>query len=115
MAVNSLFGWVLSGSIWVKSEKLETTNLHSTHVLFSRDIAGYENSVRRFWDLEILGTSKKDAPCYHHYIEDIRKNSENRYEISLPFKENRVPTILIRTEVLELGLEFRSSRPEMSC
>ena len=32
----------------VKSEELETTNLHSTHVLFSRDIAGYENSVRRF-------------------------------------------------------------------
>ena len=103
MAVNSLFGWVLSGSIGVKSEKLETTNLHSTHVLFSRDIAGHENSVRRFWDLEILGNSEKDTPCYDHYIEDIRKNSENRYEVSLSFKENRVPTILIRTEVLELG------------
>ena len=57
MAINSLFGWVLSGSIEVKSEELETTNLHSTHVLFSRDIAGYENSVSRFWDLEVLRIS----------------------------------------------------------
>ena len=48
MAVNSLFGWVLSGSIGVKSEELETINLHSTHVLFPKDIAGYENSFSRF-------------------------------------------------------------------
>ena len=88
MAVNSLFEWVLSGSIGVKSEELETTNLHSTHVLFSRDIAGYENSVSRFWDLEVLRISEKETLCYNHYIEDICKNSENRYEVSLPFKEN---------------------------
>ena len=72
----------------VKSEELETTNLHSTHVLFSRDIAGYENSVRRFWDLKVLGIPEKETPCYNHYIEDIRKNSENTYEVSLSFKEN---------------------------
>ena len=88
VAVNFLFGWVLSGPIGVKSEELETTKLHSTHVLFSRDIAGYENSVSRFWDLRVLGISEKETPCYNHYIEDIRKNSENRYEVSLPFKEN---------------------------
>ena len=52
VAVNYLFGWVLSGSIAVKSEELETTNLHSTYFLFPRDIAGYENSVSRFWDLK---------------------------------------------------------------
>ena len=44
VAVNSLFVWVLSG---VKSEELETTNLHSTHLLFSRDIPGHERSVSR--------------------------------------------------------------------
>ena len=63
VAVNSLFGWALSGSIRVKSEELETTNLHSTHVLSSRDIAGYENSVSKFWDLEVLGISEKETPC----------------------------------------------------
>ena len=77
VAVNSLFGWVFSGSI--EAEEIETTKLHSTHVLFSRDITCYENSVSRFWDLEVLGISEKEAPCYNHYIEDIRKNSENRY------------------------------------
>ena len=83
VAVNSWFGWVLSGSIGVKSEELETTNLHSTHALLSRDIAVYENSVSRIWDLEVLGISE-----YPHYIEDIRKSYENRYEVSLPFKGN---------------------------
>ena len=58
VAVNSLFGSVLSGSIGVKSEELETTNLHSTHVLFSGDIAGYQNSFSRFWDLEVLKFQK---------------------------------------------------------
>ena len=29
----------MGGSIGIKSEELETTNLHSTHVLFSGDIA----------------------------------------------------------------------------
>ena len=79
VAVNSLSGWVFSGSIGVKSEETETTKLYSTHVLFSRDITCYENSASKFWDLEVLGISEKEAPCYNHYIKDIRKNSENRY------------------------------------
>ena len=83
-----MFGWVLTGSIGIRSEELETTNLHLTHVLFSRDIAGYENSISKVWDLEVLGISEKDTQCYNHYVEDIRKNSENRYEVSLPYKEN---------------------------
>ena len=77
VAVNSLFRCVLRGWIGIKSEELETTNLHSTHVVFSRDNAGYENSVSRLWDLETLGISEKETPCYNHYIEDIHKNSEN--------------------------------------
>ena len=35
-----------------------------------------------------MGIPEKETPCYNHYIEDIRKNSENTYEVSLPFKEN---------------------------
>ena len=65
---------MLSGSIGVKSEELETKNLHSTHVLFSRDIAGYESSVSRFWDLEV--------------ILRIFAKILNTYEVLLPFKKN---------------------------
>ena len=54
VAVNSLFGQALSDSIGVKSEELETTNLHLTHVLLSRDIAGYENSLSRFSEIRTL-------------------------------------------------------------
>ena len=45
MALNYLFGCVLSGSIWFKSEELVTKNLRWTHVLFLRDIVGYEKII----------------------------------------------------------------------
>ena len=35
-----------------------------------------------------MAISEKETPCYNHYIEDIHKNAENRYEVCLPFKEN---------------------------
>ena len=35
-----------------------------------------------------MGISEKETPRYNRYIEDIRENSESRYEVSLPFKEN---------------------------
>ena len=78
VAVNPLFGMVLSGSIGFKWEKLEITNLHSTHVMFSRDIAGCENlwkSFSRICDLDVYGIWEKEASCYNHYIDDIRKIS----------------------------------------
>ena len=38
--------------------------------------------------MEVLGISEKETLCYNHYIEDICKNSENRYGVSLPFKQS---------------------------
>ena len=45
VAVNSLSGCVLSGSIWFKSEKSVTKSLCWTHVLFYRDIVDYEKII----------------------------------------------------------------------
>ena len=56
VAVNYLFGCVLSGSIWFKSEELVTKNLRWTHVLFSRDFVGYEKIISndfRFKDRDV--------------------------------------------------------------
>ena len=62
VAVNSLFGWMLSGSIKVKSEELVTRNLHLTHVLFSRDIVGYEKiNEFRFKDADVLEIKNRSA------------------------------------------------------
>ena len=41
--------------------------------------------IRKYWEFQ---EKRLSALCYNHYIEDIRKTSENRYEVSLPFKEN---------------------------
>ena len=77
-----------SGSIGVKSEELETITLHSTHVLFSKDIVDYKNSVNEFWNFEVLEISEKETPCYNHYLEDFFKKSENSYTVFQLFTKN---------------------------
>ena len=55
VSVNYLLGWMLSGSIGFKSEKLVKTNLRWARVLFS-DIVGYEkinSSEFRFQDADV--------------------------------------------------------------
>ena len=72
--LESVFGWILTGS----------------HVLrvFATDRYNYGNDVYKFWDLETLGISKKKSSCYDNYLNSIKKNSNGRYEVELPFKEN---------------------------
>ena len=57
VAVNSLFKWMLCGSIGVELEDLATTSLHSIHVLFSWDIVGYESLFKDADVLEIKNRS----------------------------------------------------------
>ena len=65
-------------------------NINVTHVLhvFSTDRYNYENDFYKFGDLETLVISEKESSCYNNYLNFINKNSNGRYEVELPFKEN---------------------------
>lgn len=87
IAQNTKLGWVLAGPISTSRESLiVVTNLHSNLDLHKQ--------LQTFWELEEVPKekpfSKEDLKC-----EEIFKSTcvkvNNRYQISLPFKENSGP------------------------
>ena len=55
--LESVFGWILSGSLNADGTENHVINTNVTHVLrvFATDRYNYENDVYKFWDLETLG------------------------------------------------------------
>ena len=90
--LESVFGWILSGSVNVDGTENHVINTIVTHVLrvFAMDRSNYENDVYKFLDLETLGISEKKSSCYDNYPNSIKKNLNGRYEVELPFKKNPV-------------------------
>ena len=90
--LESVFGWILSGSLNADGTKNHVINTNVTNVLrvFATDRYNCENDVCKFWDLETLGISEKESSCYDNYLNSFKKNSNGRYEVELPSKENHL-------------------------
>ena len=60
--LESVFGWILSGSLKADSTGNHVINTNVTCVLraFATDGYNYENDVYKFSDLETLGISEKE-------------------------------------------------------
>ena len=88
--LESVFGWILSGSLITDGTLNHVNNTNVTHVLriFAAGRYNYENDVYKIWDLETLGISEKESSCYDNCLNSIKKNSNGRCEVQLPFKEN---------------------------
>ena len=87
--LESVFGWILSGSLNADATENHAINANArTHVLrvFATDRYNYENDVYKFWDLETLGIFEKESSCYNNYLNSIERNLNGRYEAELPFK-----------------------------
>ena len=92
-AIHTKVGWILSGP----TNHLETTiNLvcASTHTLKIDNSHSLEptldDRLKRFWDLETLGIKNEETSVYETFEQKIKFNGE-RYEVSLPWKEWRLP------------------------
>ena len=88
--LESVFGWILSGSLNADNTENHVTNINISHVL--RVFAAYryncKSDVCKFLDLETLGISEKESPSYDNYLNSIKNNSNGSYDVELPFKEN---------------------------
>lgn len=99
VGMNSLFGWILSGSSNLEnktqiSERLECTKMLNLIVESSCE----ENSdliLQNFWKLDAIGidNEKKDLSNYENEIilQDFKKNikyQNSRYKVKLPWNEN---------------------------
>ena len=101
VAVNSKFGWVVSGPTLERGEMsdMSVANLVIEKIGSQNPYPDNENdnelscALRRFWDIESLGIQDDaDRTRESEFLPDIRfKEIEGRYEIQLPWKNNCTP------------------------
>ena len=90
VAVESKFGWILSGCVGVggKTQSFNFVSSATSEVRIGGKNDELESQVKRFWELESLGINKYEQSFYEEYLNTICRNEYNRYEVRLPFKEN---------------------------
>ena len=92
VALETVFGWVLSGSLEDRSHSLVSQQL-----LVLNDLS--ELTVRKFWDLDSIGIGPKDliAPSDKvlEQFNDSIQFKDGRYEVALPWKQgSSLPRLL---------------------
>ena len=96
VATLSRFGYVLSGPVPVHSSREFSSNITISHVLKMESTIADETEaelncqLHRFWDYETLGIKEQQAEILEQdsLMKDKIDSVENRYEVSLPFKES---------------------------
>ena len=78
--IESVFGWILSGSLYADGTENHAIKTIITHVLraFATDRYYYENNVYKFWDLETLGITVKESSCQDNYLNYVKKKFEQQ-------------------------------------
>ena len=102
VAVNSEFGWMVSGSAYAKTAQDDGTLTQlivqkpDSAVLSESLRPGDDeltNALRRFWDTESLGILEPESVQEMEFLRDPKFNgSQGRYQVSLPWKEDCVPS-----------------------
>ena len=91
VAINSIFGWVISGpNECVKGDHNLTVCTSAAHVLKigcnETETAYLNNKIQIFWDLDEIGISNKELSVYEKFKNNITL-LEGRYSVRLPIKE----------------------------
>lgn len=85
MLINSVFGWVVTGKSTIRS---------STSLVVANDATATDihKLMEKFWMIEEDNSSKaysvEEAACEEHFQRTVARNSEGRYIVRLPFKED---------------------------
>ena len=81
---NSIFGWVVSGSV-------ATLDAHciTTHLAVSSE-ADTRKLLSKFWKLECFSEQKyltfEERKCEEHYKATTQRNTEGRFVVQMPIK-----------------------------
>ena len=91
-AIETSFGWVLSGPADVGMESVVYLSTHTLHTFTHSLTAGtnLDTQLMKFWDLETLGIQRNEPYVYEEFTEMITFK-DGRYEVHLPWKEPRPP------------------------
>ena len=91
VAINTKFGWVLSGNLPVDGQGVTSHNFLTAHVLRVEALPSTQENLdevlHSFWKLESLGIEPKVDSLLEEFTQTV-KFKEGRYEVSLPWKES---------------------------
>ena len=103
VAINSDFGWVVTGTtnetescsrtsaVNLLIEEPNYCNSTPTEFAARGDDSELSNSLRRFWEIESMGITEK-AETKEEFLKNIRYvEGESRYEVRLPWKAECLP------------------------
>lgn len=83
-AINTIFGWVLSGKIL----NAPTSKLHSFFTCLNENL---DSTLKKFWELETIPSkvlsSPEDFVCENHYLKNVSRSASGRYTVALPFRD----------------------------
>jgi len=83
VAVRTLFGWTISGS-------MKDRNTSSTTITSMLSLVEVNNSLEKLWNFESLGVSQDEKNVIYESFNDSIKYDGSRYTVPLPFKQNVV-------------------------
>ena len=95
-AIETVFGWVLSGPVDSAPEAFVLTSTHTLRVESSSLLTNHkidtplDSQLQKFWDLEVLGIQDKETSVYDEFVKKI-SFKDGRYEVHLPWKEQHPP------------------------
>ncbi|XP_024884898.1 uncharacterized protein LOC112462775, partial [Temnothorax curvispinosus] len=97
-AFNSVFGWVLVGSV-------STQAPGSTHSFMTLD--SLDASLSRFWQLDEIPSvppySQEDKRCEELFAQTTRRDASGRFVVSYPFKRDKPCFVGTRQDYLNNG------------
>lgn len=94
VAMETLFGWTLMGKVPQESSSKENLALSVTSMFVK------EAEISDLWRLDLLGISdpieklckmEVDRQVKEHFLQTVTRNKDGRYEISLPWAEDKPP------------------------
>ena len=104
MAIETLFGWVLSGPVEGMDQEGSVVNLvvsNTSHCMRVDVLVKCEDEspceydenldckLQRFWDVESLGTLANDDSVHERFIQQVTFK-DGRYEVCLPWKDGHI-------------------------
>lgn len=96
-AIETAFGWILSGPVPGLTLEPAVTCLSTVHMMkvdasvcsSHQEIANLEGRLQAFWDLDTLGIKECETSVYDNFIESVSFH-DGRYCVRLPWKSPRV-------------------------
>ncbi|XP_072398107.1 uncharacterized protein [Diabrotica undecimpunctata] len=80
------FGWIISGPIAQK------TNNVSCNLILKSDEVNVNKTLSRFWEIEEVESNRvytvDEYKCEKHFVDHFKRDSDGRFIVKLPFKEN---------------------------